>query len=90
MEKKGTESVDSTNYDWIIRDETVDLGLPVRETRWWGTQTDEMGAMPTVSAYTTWSWSDNTVSYRAYGDTVNDARSAELVRQFIAARSRKK
>ena len=89
MWKNGKEPIDAANAnknDWLINEETADLGLPVRVVRRWGTQSSDMDAMPTVTAFTTWTWSDKTVCYQANTDSVNDVRSAELIRQFIAAR----
>jgi len=94
MEKSGNEpGSDASNAKknvWLINEETQDLGLPVRVVRRWGLKTSDMEAMPTVTAFTTWTWSDKTVRYQADGESANDVRSTELIRQFIAVRLKEK
>lgn len=88
MDKLGPDE-HSPQTEWTIDEQTIDLGIPVRVSHWWGTQSTDLNEKPTVIAFTTWSWSDETVRYEASGDSANDERSIILLRQFIAKRMKK-
>jgi hypothetical protein len=90
MEKAGKDAPDPEKIEWLINEEAVDLGLPVHVIRQWGTQTSDIDSKPTVISLTTWTWTEGSILYQADGETANDARTAALLRQFIAARLKNK
>jgi hypothetical protein len=90
MEKVGVGASEQKEIEWLIGEETVDLGLPVQVLRQWGMQTSDIDSKPTVVSLTTWTWTEGAIRCQADGDSANDARTAALLRQFIAARLKKK
>lgn len=89
LEKSARGSGEPEKVDWLIDEETVDLGIPVHVVRQWGTQSTDIADKPTAVKLSTWTWTDGAVRYQASEETVNDERTANLLRQFIAARETK-
>ena len=86
MEKNADSTAETKNTEWLINEETMDLGLPVRVVRRWGLQSSDVDAKPGVIKFTTWAWTEGSILCKADSVTENDSRSAALLRQFIAAR----
>jgi hypothetical protein len=90
MGKPGDEADERGKGAWLIDEGTVDLGLPVHVIHEWAMQTSDIEAQPSVARITTWEWTEGSILLRANGASVNDARTAALLRQFIAARMKLK
>jgi hypothetical protein len=86
MEKIAEKAAGPTEAEWLINEETVDLGLPVRVVRQWGTSVSDLDSEPTVVSLTTWTWTEGSILCQANSDSANDTRTAALLRRFIAAR----
>lgn len=72
--------------DFLIKEDTVNLGLPVQRSREWAMRTYTLNEEPEVISMTSWNWSDRTVNYSVSGDTSDEELYEDFIRQIIIMR----
>ena len=73
----------SDEAEFIIDEETVDLGLPVQRTREWAMLTRAMDEEPEVISLTSWNWRSGKIDYSISGDTAEEALYRDFIAQII-------
>ena len=74
------------NKDFLIDEETVNLGLPVQRKREWAMRIHALDEEPEIIRVTSWSWTDGSVYYSVSGDSSDEELYRDFIRQIIISR----
>lgn len=74
---------ESGKNDYTISTGTVDLGLPVRQTRCWAMLTSSLEGKPDVRSWTEWSWHTAAAGYSVSADSSEESVYETVIRQLI-------
>ena len=76
--------------EYTIKEETVDLGLPVRKHTAWCMQSGNPEERPVLAQTISWTWTDGTVYCTIEGNAERAPRIESMIRKIIAFRNGKK
>lgn len=83
--KHGTINADS---EWIIREDTIDLGLPVQIVHQWGIQITDLDKKPEIIGLCLWTWTDGSVHFSVSANSTDEKLLNSFIRQIIAFRQK--